>query len=829
VSLILLMARKKKVSGGVVMAQSSFFRFKLGGKMTAMIVVASLVVLSAVGVAFTYGAGRLLRQQVNETMLNQAHSVSNQLDAYFNRILEIPAVVAQVDSVLLDRPDHETIIKAQMERILKNDPDILDVYVVYKSGFFTEDRCPLWVWMYDANRQNVEVYEQFNVRGCQGYDPTQPVYDYENDENWYLAAKQAGKPTWGPPYFDTGGTNQYIASAVAPIVDQNGQFVGVSGVDVLLEHIDTVVADIKVGETGYGFVVGPKGEFVAFPQNRDLVKNQATIYSLAEETNIPSLKEVGDAMVSGQEAAFEAVDPITRRPIWVVVTPIRSTGWSLAVVLPVDEAMSGVNQLTIVAILISAIGILVMAVIAFFISTTISKPISRIAAMLRTLSSGDLEVEFAEKEKLSLWRRRDEISDIGQAFEQLKSYLSEAGEVAQAIANFDLAVKVSAKSEKDRFNLIFSQMVERLRDVISQLAVSADSLTTSSSRLTDAANQASQATTQIAATVAQVAKGTAQQSEATTMTASSVEQLSRAIDGVARGAQEQANAVAKASELTGSISNIIQQVTGNAKAVTDLSASAADAARNGSRTVEETLSGMQNIKTKAGLSAEKVREMGQRSQEIGVIVEAIEDIASQTNLLALNAAIEAARAGEHGKGFAVVADEVRKLAERASQATNEIGELIKRIQNTVGEAVATMEAGTQEIETGVTRANEAGTALTTILEAVEAVYQQATEVNKAAEKMNEASGELVTAVDTVSAVVEENMAATEEMTASSTEVTQAIENIASVSEENSAAVEEVSAATEEVSAQVEEVSASAQKLDEMAQRLREVVEQFKLA
>ncbi len=304
--------------------------------------------------------------------------------------------------------------------------------------------------------------------------------------------------------------------------------------------------------------------------------------------------------------------------------------------------------------------------------------------------------------------------------------------------------------------------------------------------------------------------------------------MSKAIEGVAKGAQEQSQAIAKASEITAQISNAIQQVAGNAASVTTDSAAAAEAARGGAMTVEETLKGMQSIKAKVGASAEKVQEMGQRSGEIGAIVETIEDIASQTNLLALNAAIEAARAGEHGKGFAVVADEVRKLAERSSLATKEIGTLIGGIQNSVSDAVNAMDEGSKEVELGVDSANKAGSALSDILSAAQAVNMQATLAGEAAEKMNAFATELVSAVDTVSAVVEENTAATEEMAANSTEVTQAIEAIASVSEENSAAIEEVSASAEEMSAQVEEVTASAQSLAELALELQNVVKRFRL-
>ncbi len=478
---------------------------------------------------------------------------------------------------------------------------------------------------------------------------------------------------------------------------------------------------------------------------------------------------------------------------------------------------------------VALVAIILSIIIAMVITNSINKPLQIMTNALKKLQKGIISHDTDEKTKAALLARKDEMGIAISALAATEDYLTEMANVADTIANNDLSIEFAPKCNEDKLGNAFLRMVDNLRKAIMDVAESATRVSTASGELASASNQAGMATNQIATTIQQVAKGTTQQSEAVNKTASSVDEMARAIDGVARGAQEQATAAAKASTITGQLSFVIEQVAGNAQAVVTQSANASDAARRGSKTVEQTLNGMQSIKKAVGLSAEKVSEMGSRSDQIGDIVVAIEDIASQTNLLALNAAIEAARAGEAGKGFAVVADEVRKLAERASSATKEIGGLIKDIQATVSDAVKAMEDGAHEVDNGVTYAGEAGIALDEILKAAEAVNDQAEQAAAAAEEMAASANELVSAVDSVSAVVEENTAATEEMAASSSEVTQAIESIASVSEENSAAVEEVSASAEEMTAQVEEVSASAQELASLAQQLNEIVFQFKVS
>ena len=283
----------------------------------------------------------------------------------------------------------------------------------------------------------------------------------------------------------------------------------------------------------------------------------------------------------------------------------------------------------------------------------------------------------------------------------------------------------------------------------------------------------------------------------------------------------------EATSVVERVSAAIEAVSANAQQGSQDWDSTAESAIGGARKTHETVAGMDKIRRAMNLVSARVSDLGERSTEIGKIVATIDDIAAQTNLLALNAAIEAARAGEQGRGFAVVADEVRKLAERSSVATKEIADLVNGTQAGVREAVNAMQQGSSEVEAGYKLATDAGGSLDDILTRSQNVKRQVAEISTASQALKDLSREMVETIQKITRIVEENSAATEEMTASSSVVSRAVEATAGVAEENSAASEEVSASVEEMSAQVQETLAAAQSLTEMSEEMERTVAVFK--
>jgi len=236
-------------------------------------------------------------------------------------------------------------------------------------------------------------------------------------------------------------------------------------------------------------------------------------------------------------------------------------------------------------------------------------------------------------------------------------------------------------------------------------------------------------------------------SKATNKLATSTIELSSTADTVVRAAEGQESHAMQSASAVEEMTMTAGEVARHSEEAVRIAQETAETARGGQEVMSQTVSGMQQVSEAVGQAANIITTLGKSSDQIGEIVRVIEDIADQTNLLALNAAIEAARAGEQGRGFAVVADEVRKLAERTTKATKEIGDMIRQIQQYTKTAVASMDQGTHQVGQGVELANKTGEALSKIHSMINSTVEMIEEIAKSAEQQSTATKQIAGDLD----------------------------------------------------------------------------------
>ena len=244
--------------------------------------------------------------------------------------------------------------------------------------------------------------------------------------------------------------------------------------------------------------------------------------------------------------------------------------------------------------------------------------------------------------------------------------------------------------------------------------------------------------------------------------ASASEQISSSATLQAQGAETQKGQATQVAVAMQQMSSTVQEVSENSNRAAQASNQAAETAREGGLIVEQSLAKMRAIAESVSATARKVEELGKSSDQIGRIIGVIDDIADQTNLLALNAAIEAARAGEQGRGFAVVADEVRKLAERTTSATKEVAQMVQSIQNETKTAVAAMHDGTNQVQEGVQTTARAGDSLKQIIRMAEQVGEMITHIATAATQQSSATEQVNQNVDQITHLVNESAVGAQE-------------------------------------------------------------------
>ncbi|KLU64794.1 methyl-accepting chemotaxis protein McpC [Desulfosporosinus acididurans] len=531
----------------------------------------------------------------------------------------------------------------------------------------------------------------------------------------YFQSALKGEPTISSMVVSKSTQNDIVPIAI-PLHGNNGSSVLVMSLKG--DAIQAIVNKAKYGNTGYSYLFDSTGLVIAHPENSQVLKLNVI------KSNSASLNQIGSQMLKNQQGSGEYVfENIDKE---VVYTTIPNTDWHLVLTAPINEFYSFATKLLYMS-LGAGLGVaLLIAVLAWFISKRISKPIVALAEQTDILATGRLDVMISD------------------------GFMGELGVLGRSLKT----------------------MTENLRNTVSEVHQSSSQLVASAQELSTSTDESS----------------------------SSVEQVARAIEEMAGGASHQAESSQQIVEMVNQIVRAVDHVNDMINKTVDDASLAKASIDEGMRAVSN-----QTIKMKENLEVSRqvalaIDHLAQQSQEVGAILSTISNIAEQTNLLALNAAIEAARAGEHGRGFAVVADEVRKLAEGSRKATEEIAEIVGNIQS---------------------RAQEASEQMNKAKTVVEAQEQAVDYTNHSFESISEI-------VRSMGEQMENVKNSSEQIGCHVSDISESIESIVSVAQENAAGAEEVSASTEELSAATEQIAAAARTLVILGEDLDKAVAIFKL-
>lgn len=439
----------------------------------------------------------------------------------------------------------------------------------------------------------------------------------------------------------------------------------------------------------------------------------------------------------------------------------------------------------------------------------IIKPLHSIEKGAKSLSDGDLSstIDITKED------------EIGRVSKAINSSVESLSSILQRVKNGSSRVSdVTGKVETD-----FKQVSEATKvesEAISSIATSIEEMNSAATEISDSTDRLATSTEETATSVeemvtsiSQVANSAQELSTTVDSTSVSIEELSATVKEVAHKTEDLAAASEETLAATEQILSSIKEVEQRSKDSALLSEKVKNEASTfGMGAVEKTLEGMKNIKSSVETTASFITKLGFRSNEIGKILNVIDEITDQTTLLALNAAILAAQAGEHGKGFSVVADEIKDLAERTSVSTQEIAELIQSVQTEVKDAIHAMDDGLKSVEEGYVVANEAGDALKKIVESSKQSAEMSFSIERSTAEQSRATRLVSEAMEKVKNMVAQVATATSEQSKGALLITKATEKMRDVANHVKTATSEQIISAKQVSESIETISDKTQKI-----------------
>ncbi len=536
---------------------------------------------------------------------------------------------------------------------------------------------------------------------------------------WYNEALASSKDTSVSKAYKS--TTGLAVSSIMSKVRKNGELIGVVGVDINLSTLTNVVSNIKIGKTGYVILMEGDGTILSDPVHSDY------LFKKAGEVEDPGFQKLG---ALENELITVTIDD-TEKFVRIYTSP--ELGWKLVLMIDKSEIMAGAYSTLKDTFLIGLAIAVVLCAFGWIVARSIANPIQLLVVAAQDVSAGRYDIKMDDS-KFSGELRTLQLSleNMVESLVELLKSTEEKGREAEEqtlLAKQALSDAEEARAEADRAK----------KEGILQAA----------GDLGEIVMMVIEASREIYAQIEQAKFGAERQLDRTSEAATAMEEMNATVMEVAQ----------------------------NASRAAESADSAKKQAEEGGDIVQNVISSIGEVHSAAEQMSTGLEKLGSQAEGIGKVMNVITDIADQTNLLALNAAIEAARAGEAGRGFAVVADEVRKLAEKTMDATKEVGEAVSAIQSGTRNSMNDMKKASGIVETSTAYASEAGKSLSSIVGIVEETADQVRSIATASEEQSAASEEINRNTDEVNRIASETSQAMEDSSQAVNELSKLAEEL----------------------------------------------------
>ncbi len=519
---------------------------------------------------------------------------------------------------------------------------------------------------------------------------------------WYTYSRDTGKEyVMDPAVYEMQGQKVVMVSLTVPIKGKD-RSCGVAGIDLAGDFLQKLADSV---------------EFAGEPANVELITKSGTIAGMTGEpekigTQFSEINADADSLMERMQEGtpFHVFGDGFLRIFVPVTFGKDGNWWCVSITIREGLIYAKANAMAVESCLVGGVSLVVAMIMLWFLAGIIARPISETAEAVNRIAEGDLDVRLAV-------RGRDEIATMQTAVNAMAETMqSNIQEIEQQV---DVARDKTAQAEKA---MAMAEEAKRLAE-----RARAEGMLQAANKLQHVVERLSRVLDEIGAQSEDVRRGTEIQKERITSTATAME------------------------EMNATVLEVAQNATGAAEKGSDTR----DKAEEGARVVEGAIRTLQAVWEHSETLRRNMAQLGSQTQSIGTIMTVIDDIADQTNLLALNAAIEAARAGEAGRGFAVVADEVRKLAEKTMTATKEVGATIKSIQQVAGDNITSMELAMKELGGAVDMSNQSGVVLREIVAGTNDSAGRILGIATAAEQQSAASEEINRAIVEINSITVE--------------------------------------------------------------------------